>query len=78
MIKITQVTPLLKPGYVAQDKSGEIYWYKERPYPKGTTWEPLHPCPCESFKDFDCLQEVEKWADDWKDSLIEIKGNEDD
>lgn len=78
MIKISQITPLLKSGWIAQDKNGDIYWYSQKPYVNGTVWETEweteRPCHCESFKDFGCLKDIEHWADDWKDSLIEVKG----
>ena len=70
MIKITEVTPLLKPGYVAQDRNGDIYWHKEEPYIEGTMW--LSHGAVESFKDFGCLKDIEAWADDWKLSLIKV------
>lgn len=72
MIKISQVIPILKPGYVARDRNGDIYWYEQEPEIMGDVWQEVRGA-CESFKDFGCLQEIEPWAEDWKQSLIEIK-----
>ena len=69
MIKITDITPLLKPGFVTQDKNGDIYWHEEEPYISGCVW--LSHGACESFKDFGCLQDIEP-AEDWKQSLIKV------
>lgn len=73
-IKITDITPLLKEGYVAMDKCGEWYWYNKEPYIEGSVWQRTDiESACESFKDFGCLQDIEP-AEDWKQSLIIIKG----
>lgn len=32
-VKITDLMPLLKPGYVAMDSTGQWYWYKKKPKP---------------------------------------------
>lgn len=74
MIKIEQITPLLKPGYVARDKSGDIYWFDTEPFiaKNGNFWTTGGVGACESFKDFGCLKEIEIWAEDWKNSLIKI------
>ena len=71
MIKITHIKPLLKPGWIAQDRNGDIYWYSDKPYISNDTWY-QYSGACESFKGFGCLQEIEPWADDWKESLIEV------
>lgn len=74
MIKITQITKLLKPGFVAQDRNGDICWYSEKPYIEGTIW--MSRGAVESFKDFQCLQDIEPWTDDWKSSLLKVGDNE--
>ena len=71
MINIKDVVKLLKPGYVAQDRNGDIYWYEKKPHIIGNTWYQF-PGACESFKDFGCLQEIEPWCEDWRESLIEV------
>ena len=65
MIKITQITPLLKSGWIAQDKNGDIYWYENMPFlaKDGNYWGCIGAN--ESFKDFGCLQDIEPWAEDW-------------
>lgn len=75
MIKVTQITKLLKPGFVAQDRNGDIYWYEEKPEINGNVWQYTFGA-CESFKDFGCLQEIEPWCDDWKSSLLKVGDNE--
>lgn len=72
MIKVTQIKPLLKPGWIAQDKNGDIYWYENKPHPCEATWQVTGKGAIESFKDFGCLQDIEPWVEDWKQSLIEV------
>lgn len=74
MIKITQITQLLKSGWIAQDRNGDIYWYEQEPHVSGVVWQTDKACACESFKDFGCLKDIEPWCDDWRESLIEIDG----
>lgn len=73
MINIKNVIKLLKHGYVARDRNGDIYWYENEPEIMGDVWQEARGA-CESFKDFGCLKEIEPWCDDWRDSLIEIIG----
>lgn len=75
MIKIKDVVKLLKAGYVARDRNGDIYWYSRQPKVSGTIWEADRRCACESFKDFGCLQDIEPWCEDWRESLIEVGEN---
>lgn len=73
MIKITDITPLLKSGYVAMDKNGDWCWYQNEPFlaTDGNYWGTVGHV--EAFKDFDCLQDIEP-AEDWKQSLIKVGG----
>lgn len=73
MINIQKIIPLLKEGYIAQDKSGAIYWYENLPIREEGASYWTAKGACESFKDFSCLKDIEPWADDWKNSVIEIK-----
>lgn len=70
MIKIQDIIPFMKDGWVAQDRNGDIYWHEEEPYISGTMW--LSHGAVESFKDFGCLKDIEPWAEDWKLSLIKV------
>ena len=72
MINIQDIIPFLKDGWIAQDRNGDIYWHEKEPYIEGNMW--FSKGRAESFKDFGCLKEVENWADDWTQSLIQVKG----
>lgn len=71
MIKIQEIIPFMKEGYVAMDKCGDWYWYAKEPYIEGSAWASDRRTACESFKDFGCLQDIEP-AEDWKQSLIKV------
>lgn len=72
MYKITDITPFMKDGWVAMDKSGEWTWWEKepthlltddmwtKPYPNSSGWRTLSLM-------FDIAP-----ADDWTKSLIRI------
>lgn len=66
-IKIQDLLPLLKPGFVAMDANEIWYWYQEKPYVRNEI---------EFGNQFDmmCLTDgfdIAPFEGDWKDSLME-------
>lgn len=66
-IKIQDLFPLLKPGFVAMDSNKRWYWYAYEPTinTRGETFIGLSP------KDLSCMFDIAPFAGDWKDSLME-------
>ena len=67
-IKIYDLLPLLRPGFVAMEKNGIWYWYTYKPVPDNIgIWMLLHGgelCELSAFN-------IERFEGDWKDSLME-------
>lgn len=70
-IKIQDLFPLLKPGFVAMDSDGAWWWYNKEPSPDGynDSWTMLHipPKDCSSLDAFD----IAPYDGNWKNSLME-------
>lgn len=68
MIKIEDLLPLLKKGYVAMDKSGVWFWYSRKPLiaRDAEEWRFVDGC-ARTLGMFD----LAPYAGDWKDSLME-------
>lgn len=64
-IDIEVLKPLLRKGWVAMDKNGKWYWFKERPYIEKFyySWNTGSPISLEGFNI--------KPADNWETSLME-------
>ena len=66
-MKIQELLPLLRPGFVAMEENGIWYWYDHEPVPDNTgIW---------MFRSAGDLYElsafnIERFAGDWKDSLM--------
>lgn len=72
MIKIDDLLPLMEKGWVAMDKNGEWWWFRDKPVFEGVNWQPYFNSDCH------CLYELFDIApaDDWTKSLIRVKGND--
>lgn len=65
-IDIKALLPLLKKGWVAMDKNGDWFWFKNKPYADSQMmcWR-----ADDDFEEIQCFNL--KPATDWKDSLME-------
>ena len=71
MVKIDQLVPLLKPGWVAMDKSGLWVWYEKKPVT--ISWEDIWiDIGKGKTSDLDAFKLAP--ADDWRNSLIKVGG----
>ena len=71
MINIQEIIPFMKKGWVAMDKSGAYRWFLRKPYANedyGVFRTDISCTTC-SLRCFDIAP-----ADDWKKSLIQVKG----
>lgn len=70
-IKIQDLLPLLRKGWVAMDKSGDWGWFKEKPHADvcHNDWSAniAKPYVCLAIDAFD----IAPYEGDWKDSLME-------
>lgn len=72
-IKIQDLLPLLKPGFVAMDSDGTWWWYDKEPSPNDedgiwmSTWAKAGDCSLSAF-------DIAPFEGDWKKSLWEYKG----
>lgn len=67
MIKIEDLIPLLKKGWVAMNKNGDWWWFQKKPKKGNEVW--WRP---DSYIDtFDAF--TIKSAEDWTQSLIKIE-----
>jgi hypothetical protein len=73
MINIQDIIPFMKDGWVAMDKSGEWWWYSEKPFICGEQW---HTEGNESTGLIDNYVFDIAPADDWTKSLIKVGENE--
>ena len=70
MIKIEQLIPFMKKGWVAMDSNGEWFWFDRKPFVGEVLWNPNEKSDWhgeESLQAFDIAP-----ADDWTKSLIKI------
>ena len=76
MIKITDITPFMKKGWVAMDKDGCWCWYEKKPkICKGDKmWNNPNWGDCYEI-DFYIFKDIAP-ADDWTQSLIKVGGND--
>lgn len=73
---IFDVIPTLHTGWVAMDKTGTWYWYKDMPFKYGICWVPIY-----TSKDLLDVSPFINLSDkikikphhNWEESLIEIK-----
>lgn len=67
MIKIEQLLPLLKKGWVAMDENGRWYWYSEKPVRiSSDKWAVARiVCTVCLFRVFDIIS-----VEDWTKSLM--------
>ena len=74
MIKIEDLIPLLKEGWVAMDKYGSWVWYSQKPTKnvRGEMWEKK---PDEVWIVLYPIFDIAP-AEDWTQSLIKVKHNE--
>ena len=74
-IKIQDILPLLKPGFVAMDKSGTWYWYVNKPVfrPPLEQWRVDRSAPNRPVIEVESLYafNIAPFEDDWEDSLME-------
>ena len=70
-IKIQDLLPLLKPGFVAMDSDGEWWWYQKEPKPDGycDTWM-INVEEDSILSALDAF-DIAPFDGDWKDSLME-------
>lgn len=68
-IKIQDLLPLLKPGFVAMDRNGEWFWYNKKPHANTVYWSAARVTNSVSMElsGFD----IAPYDGDWKDSLME-------
>lgn len=70
-IKIQDLLPLLKPGWVAMDKNGEWWWFEAKPYRDhdycGWQTNPYKICENSVLDTFD----IAGFEGGWKNSLME-------
>lgn len=72
-IKITDITPFMRKGWVAMDKDGAWFWFEQKPLKSiydGDMWVRQNPCDYENISEIFDIAPV----DDWTKSLICIKG----
>ena len=67
-VKIYELLPLLRPGFVAMEKNGIWYWYTHKPVPDNIgIWMLLHGGELYELSAFN----IERFEGEWKDSLME-------
>lgn len=73
---IFDIIPTLKIGWVAMDKTGTWYWYKDMPFKYGICWVPIYTSrdllDVSSFINLSDKIDIEAYYN-WEKSLIEIK-----
>lgn len=69
-IKIEQLLPLLKSGWVAMDENGNWWWYSHRPVSGflDNCWHQLKGNAEQLY-----MFKLKKFKGDWKDSLIKVE-----
>ena len=71
-IKITDITPFMRKGWVAMDEDGEWWWYSEKPVKNKSVLQWLSDCDNVYY----CIDKAFNIApaDDWTKSLIKVGG----
>lgn len=69
-IKITDITPFMRKGWVAMDKDKRWWWYNKKPYKWGVRGYWLVKNGEQGIIDWDTFDIAP--ADDWTKSLIKI------
>ncbi len=70
-IKITDLMPLLKPGFVAMDPTGEWYWYEIKPEIAKVCAEWVQPNG--TMQNLSNAFNIKKSDSEWEKSLIKVK-----
>lgn len=65
-IKIQDLLPLLRPGWVAMDEDGRWWWYSQKPYIRNE-FEFGNQIDMESL----CAFSIAPYDGDWENSLME-------
>lgn len=70
-IKIQDLFPLLKPGFVAMDEDGAWWWFERKP--KRDYYDDTWTITCDPTSDCSALEafDLAPYDGDWKDSLME-------
>lgn len=68
-IKIQDLLPLLRKGWVAMEKNGDWWWYKEKPE-TGAYSDVWLAKSCSNYLSLDTFN-IARFDGDWKDSLME-------
>lgn len=71
-IKIEDLLPLLKPGWVAMDENGEWYWHEGEPEVQDDIWSAGRDCELSWLSDAFDIAPVE----DWTKSLMKVREND--
>lgn len=72
---IQTIKAALKPGWVATDKNGDIYWYRRKPVAYQDGWNADLSAPLDSW----CLiGKLNKVVKNWRKSLVYIAGKGDE
>lgn len=69
-IKIQDLLPLLRPGFVAMERTGDWYWFHRKPKVSNQHKVWLTTTDIDDIKILDMFN-IEKFDGDWKDSLME-------
>lgn len=72
MIKITEITPFMKKGWVAMDKDEVWYWHRKKPKKERKPWDYWNG---KGYEYELCMFDIAP-ADDWTQSLIKVGGND--
>lgn len=67
-IKIDDLIPLIRPGWIAMDEDGTWCWFTEEPKKLKSSWYSEHFCYL-SYESY--LKEIEP-AEDWANSLRKV------
>lgn len=62
MIKIEQLLPLLKNGWVAMDKNKDWWWYETKPSQKNCDWLNYEYADCCELSSCLNIEPVENWT----------------
>lgn len=70
MIKIEDLLPLIKKGYVAMDKNGDWCWFEKKPYHDDNYWI-VESLDWDEYIYLDYAFNIAPYDGNWKDSLME-------
>lgn len=71
-MKIQDLIPYLRPGYVAMDYDGAWVWCEDEPTPDDYRWDLGDPIDGIPFCLLSNAFDIEPFAGDWKDSMIKV------